>query len=97
MAIMAAMKKVLSPSSDTRITEMAATNPWINPGSATDGLSRAPSWLITPPFCQQKSNYKEKVLKFLFYLAENNQLRLKQKLLTRGGIGDVVLILSLLS
>ena len=31
IAIMAAIKNVLSPSSDTIITETDATKPWINP------------------------------------------------------------------
>lgn len=31
MAMIAAMKKVLSPSSETMMTEIAATNAWINP------------------------------------------------------------------
>lgn len=39
MAIMAAMKKVLSPSSDTMMTEMEATKAWMNPRSPLLGSS----------------------------------------------------------
>lgn len=36
MAIIAAMKKVLSPNSDTKITDMDAMNAWMKPRSVTN-------------------------------------------------------------
>jgi hypothetical protein len=39
MAMMAAMKKVLSPNSDTMMTEREATNAWMKPTSPKGGAS----------------------------------------------------------
>lgn len=44
---MAAIKKVLSPSSETMMTDMAATNAWINPRLVLSAESSLTEWTGT--------------------------------------------------
>lgn len=61
IAIIAAMKNVLSPNSDTIITDTAAINPWIKPKlpKFLNLWKKAPGFLKSPP------TYKIKDLHFL--------------------------------
>lgn len=57
MAMMAAMKKVLSPSSETMMTEIAATKAWINPRLpllGSSGLTAGAAGWPVGTFCTKK-------------------------------------------
>lgn len=55
--MMAAMKKVLSPSSDTMMTDIAATNAWIKPKLVLSADSSLTMWTGATgedPFCKSR-------------------------------------------
>lgn len=59
MAMMAAMKKVLSPISDTMITDKDAKKPWMNPVRVTSaGLSTS----MLPKVCNNKVTFSSQWL-----------------------------------